>query len=131
MPRPTRILTWLMLAMLVGGHWGMLQVVAWSSMLISYSQDATFAEAWDKTFSGEHPCAICKTVDRGIAADLVDDERKGPGKCFKTVKLDAVVNAVVLMPPTTRSTCLLPTPEPQLTVGIRGEPLRRPPQVMG
>lgn len=131
MPRSTRILTWLMLAMLVGGHWGMLQMVGWTGMLIDYSRDATFAEAWEKTFDGSHPCSICKTVDRGIAADLGDDEGKAPGKLFKTLKLDAVVSAVVLMTPMPRSTLLLPTREPLMVAGIMGEPLRRPPQVMG
>lgn len=131
MPRPTRILTWLMLAMLVGGHWGMLQVVAWTGMLISYSQSATFAEAWDKTFDGNHPCSLCKTVDRALAADLGDDERKAPRKLIKTVKLDAVVSAVVLMTPTPALALLLPTREPALMAGIMGEPLRRPPQVLG
>ena len=131
MPRPTRILTWLMLVMLIGGHWGMLQVVAWTGMLIDYSQDATFTEAWDKTFDGNHPCSICKTVDRGIAADLGDDERTAPGKLFKTVKLDAVVSAVVLITPTPMSTWLLPTRQPLMVEGIMGEPLRRPPQTRG
>ncbi len=131
MPRPTRILTWLMLVMLVGGHWGMLQVVAWTGMLIDYSQDATFAEAWDKTFDGEHPCAICKTVDQCLSGDLGTAERKAPGKLVKTVKLDAVVSAVVLITPTPMSTWLLPTRQPLMVEGIMGEPLRRPPQTMG
>lgn len=131
MPLPTRILTCLMLVMLVGGHWGMLQVVAWTGMLIDYSRDATFAEAWDKTFDGEHPCAICKTVDRGIADALDDDERKAPGKLVKTVKLDALVSAVIL---TTPAPCIavLSLPRRQDVVdGLTVEPRRRPPRVMG
>ena len=131
MPRPTRILTWLMLAMLVGGHWGMLQVVAWTGMLIDYSRDATFAEAWDKTFDGEHPCAICKTVADGLGNDLGNEERKAPGKVLKSVKLDGVVTAVILMHPRRIMTPLHPTGEPAVIAGIRGEPLRRPPRVLG
>jgi hypothetical protein len=131
MPRSTHLLTWLMLVMLVGGHWGMLQVVAWTGMLIDYSRDATFAEAWDKTFDGEHPCRICKTVDLCLADDLTDDERKAPGKVIKTVKLDAVVATVVLTTPTPTAMMPLPMCEPAMVVGIRGEPLRRPPRVLG
>lgn len=131
MPRPTRILTWLMLAMLVGGHWGMLQVVAWTGMLIDYSRDATFAEAWGKTFDGEHPCSICKTVDRGIAAGLMDDdERKAPGKPLKTVKLDAVLNAVILVSSTITTAVMTPTHRTAAGAGITMEPRRRPPRVM-
>jgi hypothetical protein len=32
-------------------------------MLVSYSQQATLAEAAKKTFDGEHPCSLCKVVD--------------------------------------------------------------------
>lgn len=131
MPRSSRLLTWLMLLMLIGGHWGMLQVVAWTGMLIDYSRDATFAEAWDKTFSGEHPCKICKTVDLCLADYLTDDDRKAPGKLTKTVKLDAVVTTVVVVTPTPATAYLPPTREPVMVAGIMGEPLRRPPQVMG
>jgi len=135
MPHPARILTWLMLLMLIGGHWGMLQVVAWTGMLIDYSRDATFAEAWCKTFDGEHPCAICKKVERGIAADLGTDERKAPGKLIKTVKLDAMVTAtattVVLMSPMPTSDELPAPRQSALGKGIDWEPRRRPPRMLG
>jgi hypothetical protein len=131
MPRSTHILTWLMLAMFVGGHWGMLQVVAWTGMLIDYSRDATFAEAWDKTFSGEHPCAICKTVDLCLADDLGDDERKAPGKLIKTMKLDAVVATMVLVTPTLTTDMLPPTHRAAVSAGMVMEPPRRPPRVLG
>jgi hypothetical protein len=134
MSRSTRILTWLVLVLLVGGHWGALQVVAWSGMLIHYSRDASFAEAWDKTFDGDHPCALCKTVDRGIADDLdagTDQPRKAPSKVIKPVKLDALVTDVVLVLPIENGQVLpgLGTPAP--LVGLTQEPPRRPPQVMG
>lgn len=53
------------LILAVGGHWAFLQSVAWVGMAIDYSQDAPLLEALQKTFSGEHPCKLCKVVDQG------------------------------------------------------------------
>lgn len=49
----------------IGGHWAVLQSVAWFSMVVSYSQDATLAVAFEKTFDGKHPCKLCKVVQQG------------------------------------------------------------------
>lgn len=131
MPRPTRILTWLMLAVLVGGHWGMLQVVAWTGMLIDYSQDNPFTTAVEMTFDGDHPCAICKQVDECLSADLGDAERKAPGKVQKTMKPDALVGQV-MMSVALAITDLLPATAPVAgPMGTDLEPPRRPPRVMG
>ena len=131
MPRPTRILTWLMLAVLVGGHWGMLQVVAWTGMLIDYSQDNPFTTAVEMTFDGDHPCAICKQVDECLATDLGDAERKAPGKVQKTMKSDAVVGRM-MMSSVPVIAALLPVSAPvDGPASTDLEPLRRPPRVMG
>lgn len=53
------------LVLAVGGHWAFLQSVAWVGMAIDYSQDAPLLEALQKTFSGDHPCKLCKVVDQG------------------------------------------------------------------
>lgn len=45
-----------------GAQWFLLQSVAWTNMLISYSQDASFGEALEKTFDGQHPCSLCKEI---------------------------------------------------------------------
>ena len=50
---------------IAGGHWGVLQTIAWSQMLRDYSRQATLATAVEKTFSGAHPCSLCKKVDEG------------------------------------------------------------------
>ncbi len=47
---------------LAGGHWAVLQTVAWAQMLRDYSEGATVAEAVEKTFSGEAPCSMCKNI---------------------------------------------------------------------
>ncbi len=64
---------------IAGGHWAVLQTVAWAQMVCDYSQNATVAEAVEKTFSGEAPCPMCKS----IAA-----ERQKEEKAPATVKVE-------------------------------------------
>jgi hypothetical protein len=49
----------------VGGHWTVLQSVAWVGMAVNYSQDASLAVALKKTFDGDHPCRLCVAVKHG------------------------------------------------------------------
>ena len=49
----------------IGGHWAILQSVAWVGMVINYSQDSSLTVALQKTFDGEHPCKLCKVVRAG------------------------------------------------------------------
>jgi hypothetical protein len=58
---------------IAGGHWAVLQTVAWAQMLRDYSKDATVAEAVEKTFSGEAPCSMCKQI-----ASARQEEKKAP-----------------------------------------------------
>jgi hypothetical protein len=48
-----------------GGHWLLLQSVAWGGMLISYSTTTSLSEAISRTFDGKHPCRLCKVVQAG------------------------------------------------------------------
>lgn len=45
-------------------HLPALQVVAWASMIISYSEGRSFSEAVSMTFDGEHPCPMCQAIKR-------------------------------------------------------------------
>lgn len=45
-----------------GGQWAVLQVVAWTNMIREYSEMAPLAQAVKMTFSGQYPCALCKTI---------------------------------------------------------------------
>lgn len=67
--RSSKALLGLMLAVLLGGHWLLLQSVAWVGMIISYSQTATLSEAVSKTFDGKHPCRMCLAVKEGKKAE--------------------------------------------------------------
>ena len=66
----------LMLTLAVGGHWAILQSVAWIGMTISYSQEMTLSVALKKTFDGQHPCKLCNVVKEGKQAERKHDTLK-------------------------------------------------------
>lgn len=63
-----KVAQWLIafaLIIAVGGHWAVLQSVAWFGMVVSYSQDVPLSLALEKTFDGKNPCTLCKAVNEG------------------------------------------------------------------
>ena len=60
-----------LLVLCLGLHWALLQTVAWTGMLIRYSQDRPLAEAVSDTFDGQHPCPMCEVIEQGR-----EDERQ-------------------------------------------------------
>ncbi len=52
-----------------GGHWAVLQTVAWTDMLAQNLQTSTVAEAVSKTFDGSNPCKLCKHISSGRQAE--------------------------------------------------------------
>jgi len=62
-----------MLVLAVGGHWVLLQSVAWVRMTVSFSQAAPLDKALRMTFDGEHPCALCKAVKQGKQSERESD----------------------------------------------------------
>jgi hypothetical protein len=61
----------LILALLgaTGGHWAVLQTVAWADMLAKNLQTESVGSAITKTFDGEHPCKMCKQIPAGKKAE--------------------------------------------------------------
>lgn len=49
---------------LCGGHWAVLQGVAWGRMIQTYSMEGSFQSAIAKTFDGEHRCPLCKKIEQ-------------------------------------------------------------------
>jgi hypothetical protein len=71
-----RLSKWIVVVPLVlvtGGHWALLQSVAWVSMAARYSHDSMLKEALVKTFDGQHPCGLCKLVEKGKSAEKKQD----------------------------------------------------------
>ena len=66
----------LLLVLSLGLHWTLLQTVAWTGMMLAYSQQSSFKEAVAKTFDGKHPCALCKIVKQGRAEEQKHQSQK-------------------------------------------------------
>jgi len=49
---------------LSGGHWALLQSVAWGRMIQAYSTQGSFQSAVQKTFDGKHRCSLCKKIEQ-------------------------------------------------------------------
>ena len=60
----------------VGGHWAVLQSVAWVSMAVNYSQTDSIDVALEKTFSGKNPCKLCLAVKEGKQEEKKQDLTK-------------------------------------------------------
>lgn len=46
-----------------GGHWAVLQTVAWAGMLHDYTQrTGSVAMAVEQSFDGHHPCKLCREI---------------------------------------------------------------------
>ena len=119
---------WLIVTLLtlaVGGHWVMLQSVAWMGMAISYAQTDTLKVALVKTFDGNHPCTLCRVVQAGKRAGKTTDTQRVETK----VDFFLVTRQVIIFsrPPTPFQTAGIrlmparaespPTPPPRLLLG--------------
>ncbi len=49
----------------VGGHWAVLQSIAWVCMIGDFSRQDSLRGALSKTFDGEHPCELCLGIEQG------------------------------------------------------------------
>ena len=65
----------LILALLgaTGGHWAVLQGIAWTDMLATNLQSDSVGEAITKTFDGAHPCKLCKQISSGKQSEKQSD----------------------------------------------------------
>jgi hypothetical protein len=49
-----------------GGHWALLQSIAWGRMIAGFSQQDSLGTAISKTLSGKHPCPLCLKIRSGV-----------------------------------------------------------------
>jgi hypothetical protein len=48
---------------IAGGHWAVVQSVAWAEMLRDYTQrTGSLTVAVEQTFDGQHPCELCRQI---------------------------------------------------------------------
>ncbi len=82
------VLLCLALFAMAGGHWVILQGVAWSTMIVEYSRIAPVTEAVQKTFSGEAPCPLCLSI-----AKAKQEENREKPTAPAQLSLDKIVLA--------------------------------------
>lgn len=78
-----QLLVLLPLIAAIGGHWAILQSIAWTSMLADNLREGTVTEAVNRTFDGEHPCSMCKQIAEGKKS-----EKKSDALNLKVTKLE-------------------------------------------
>jgi hypothetical protein len=71
--RLTKALVVLALTVSLSAPWTFLQSIAWTGMLYSYTKEAGFSRAVSMTFDGEHPCPLCKAIEKGRAQEREQD----------------------------------------------------------
>ena len=93
--KASRLIVVLALLASVGGHWALLQSVAWTRMIIERTQTESFATAVQTTLDGEHPCDMCKRITEGK-----QNERQ-PEKSPFNVKVDLLCErrVIAITPP--------------------------------
>jgi hypothetical protein len=57
----------------LGAHWGLLQAVAWSTMLAGNLRTNSLYVAVASTFDGKHPCHLCKQIAAGKKSERKND----------------------------------------------------------
>lgn len=70
-----------------GGHWGVLQGIAWAKMLVEYSQADGLRDGIVKTFDGEHPCEMCASISKGRESEKRDPLAPARAEGFKLKEL--------------------------------------------
>lgn len=74
-----------------GGHWAVLQTIAWANMLSQNLQSDSVATAISKTFDGAHPCKMCQRIAAGK-----QDEKKADLP-LQVKKLEFVTDRPILV----------------------------------
>lgn len=56
-----------------GGHWMLLQSVAWGGMIVEYARADGLAVAVETVFDGRHPCGLCKEIQKQRSSEQKPD----------------------------------------------------------
>lgn len=108
---------------LCGGHWGVMQAVAWANMLVDYSAQDGLVEGAKKTFDGEHPCCMCKAIQAGKEQESHGKKLPVPSQ-GPALKECLFTPAFRLSPPAPRDCAALSIPDLDLRGPLLGH---RPP----
>jgi hypothetical protein len=73
LPCIARAVTIFALCCAIGLQWLALQSIAWTAMIVDYSQRASVGKAIAQAFDGAHPCSLCRFVNKGKACEKKSD----------------------------------------------------------
>lgn len=108
LPRIARLAVVGAICLSLGMHWALLQGIAWTGMLISFASEGAVIEAVQKTFDGQHGCALCHKVKEGRDANHKQPQQTGQS----TQKIIAVlVEITTLIPPAGKTISFVPLHE--------------------
>lgn len=88
-----RFAKWLAVSALVasvGGHWAVLQGVAWTTMFARFWQTLPPTQALAYTFDGQHPCQLCLAVQHGQQTEQKSKQLQPLQKLLLFLDLQAV-----------------------------------------
>ncbi len=68
-----KLLLLVMLLAVTGGQWAALQSAAWAGMLVHHLRTESISSAMSNTFDGNHPCPLCKAIERGKKSEKSAD----------------------------------------------------------
>jgi hypothetical protein len=88
-----RVMLVLALSLSLGAQWALLQTVAWTGMLISYTQAVGLVAGVSATFDGKHPCQLCLIIKKARATESQPDPQNNQENWVKVEKLIAVLAA--------------------------------------
>lgn len=117
--------TVLVLCLALGLQWALLQGIAWTEMFISFASEGSVIEAVEKTFDGQHGCALCKKVKEGTQDSnnrKQSTQQEGAGKGLNAV----LASSLGLIPPAGEPLSFAPLRE--VLVSRKGMPEPPPPR---
>ena len=80
----------LLVVLLTGSQWAILQGIAWTGMIISYTQQENIAAGIEKTFDGDHPCSMCRAIDKAKTSPA-DEQQNGAIQTPPAGRMEALV----------------------------------------
>ena len=98
LPRIARLVVVAAICLSLGMHWALLQGIAWTGMLISYARDGAVMEAVQKTFDGQHGCALCKKVKEGRDSSGKQTQQQQNGDSAQKITAVLVEVATLVAP---------------------------------
>jgi hypothetical protein len=92
---------------LCGGHWGVMQAIAWTNMIVEYSAQDGLVQGTRKTFDGEHPCCMCKAIEQAKKQESGSRDEKLPQVPQGLVLKDCLLSPIPSFPPPAPRDCVV------------------------